>query len=106
MSGMTDFDRANVGVILTDPKNDWFTARLLRLIYQADAGVRDQLRRGYPDEVEAVERYEGEQKKSLADLREELELLVVKADPGNRASLIDCFPAEIAYMMRGEGHGE
>lgn len=100
---MSDWDMRNVGAVLDDPRKDWFTARLMRLIHKADAGVRDQLRRGFPEEVEAVERYEGAQKKPITELMDELEVLIAKADFGNMARLTMSLPDEVAMIHMTNG---
>ena len=37
---------------------DWFTVKLLALIAKADLQNRERIRRGFPQEVEAYERWE------------------------------------------------
>jgi hypothetical protein len=38
-------------------EGDWFTAQLLRLISKADRQSRESLRKGFPEEVEAYEKW-------------------------------------------------
>jgi hypothetical protein len=55
---LTHHDKENIEDIIAGKHGDWFTAHLLRLIKKADHVNRDKLRRIWPDEVEAVERWE------------------------------------------------
>ena len=48
---MMDCDR------MANPSNDWFSAELLRLIAKADTENRERIRYGFPDHVEAYERW-------------------------------------------------
>jgi hypothetical protein len=54
---MSEWDKANIEEILRNPVNDWFTARLIRLIAKADRVNREKLRLGFPEEVAAWETY-------------------------------------------------
>lgn len=56
---LTKYDRENVGPILTDPRKDWFTAQLLRLIAKADSHHRALLAQSFPEEVWLVENHLG-----------------------------------------------
>lgn len=56
---LSAYDRANVGHILRDPKLDWFTAKLLRLIADADEHHRELLTKGFPEEVALVTAHKG-----------------------------------------------
>jgi hypothetical protein len=53
---MSEFDKAHVEIILRG-EGDWFGAKLLRLISEADPQHREALRLGFPEEVEAYERW-------------------------------------------------
>jgi len=55
---LTAHDKQNIEAIIAGKHGDWFTAHLLRLIKKADTTNREKLRREWPDEVEAVERWE------------------------------------------------
>ena len=59
---MSSYDRANVGYILAG-EGTWFGAHLLRLISKADNNNRELLRKGFPEQVEAVEKYRHEDPK-------------------------------------------
>lgn len=54
--GLSAYDREHVGTIIRGT-GTWFSARLLRLIAQADCGNLERLRRGFPDHVAAYERW-------------------------------------------------
>lgn len=56
---LSAYDRANIDHILRDPKLDWFTAKLLRLIADADEHHRELLAKGFPEEVALVTDYKG-----------------------------------------------
>ena len=56
---LSEYDRENVGTILTNPRKDWFTAQLLRLIAKADQHHRALLAKGFPEEVFLVEAHLG-----------------------------------------------
>ena len=53
---LSDFDRSHIGNIM-EGYGDWFTARLLRLIPKADRQNRERLRKGFPEEVAAYEKW-------------------------------------------------
>jgi hypothetical protein len=53
---ISNYDKKYIDNILTG-EGDWFTARLLRLISRADQNNLELLRKGFPEEVEAVEAY-------------------------------------------------
>ncbi len=53
---MSQYDKANVGYILAGT-GTWFGAHLLRLISKADKINLELLRKGFPEQVEAVEKY-------------------------------------------------
>ena len=55
---LTAHDLENFGAIISQGYGDWFTAHLIRLIKKADPANRNRLRRGFPFEVHAVERWE------------------------------------------------
>ena len=56
---MSDFDLQHVGEVIADPERySNFTAWLLRLIAKADPINREHLRRAFPEEVEAFEKWE------------------------------------------------
>ena len=56
-----DFDLEHVGEIIADPERFTnFTAQLYRLIAKADPFNRERIRRGFPDEVRAFEKWERE----------------------------------------------
>lgn len=52
---LSQFDRENVVPILQG-HGDWFTAQLMRLVLKADSGNRARLAKGFPEEVQLVER--------------------------------------------------
>lgn len=52
------YDKDNLDRLLAG-EGDWFTAQLVRLIAKADTLNRGKLRKGFPEEVEAVEQYLG-----------------------------------------------
>lgn len=54
---VSDWDRASIDEILAG-KGDWFTAKLLRLIRDADFENRKKLRQVFPEEVELVEAWQ------------------------------------------------
>lgn len=54
---MSDWDRENLDKILTG-YGTWFNAKLLRLISDADQPSRVLLHKGFPEQVEAVHRYQ------------------------------------------------
>lgn len=54
---MTDYDREHLRDILAG-HGDWYHARLLRLIAKADEPNRHQLAKAYPEEVEAVHKFQ------------------------------------------------
>ena len=56
---LSKFDRENVGAILADPRNDWFTAQLMRLVAKGDSQNRALLAKGFPEEVWLVENHLG-----------------------------------------------
>jgi len=54
---MTSYDKKNVAKILAG-EGTWFTAKLIRLIAGSDSSNRGKLQRVFPEEVEAVNRYQ------------------------------------------------
>ena len=50
----SEYDKKNVGELLAG-EGTWFNAHLLRLISKADSGNLELLRKGFPEQVEAVE---------------------------------------------------
>lgn len=54
--GISQHDKDNLGDILAG-YGTWFTAELLRLIAKADDENLEKIRKGYPAEVEAYERW-------------------------------------------------
>ena len=56
--GLTQFDKDNIGDILVNPKHNWFTAKLLRLIAGADLDNRRKLSQVFPDEVSLINNYQ------------------------------------------------
>lgn len=55
---LTEHDKKNLGEILAG-RGTWFTAQLLRLIAKADKHNRHLLGEVYPQEVAAVNEYQG-----------------------------------------------
>jgi hypothetical protein len=53
---LSKYEREHVDAIMGG-HGDWFTAQLMRLIAKADSHHRALLRKGFPEEVELVERY-------------------------------------------------
>ncbi len=53
---ISDYDRAHIGDIIAG-QGGWFSARLLRLIANADRTNRARIESAFPDEVEAFERW-------------------------------------------------
>jgi hypothetical protein len=51
---MSNYDQNNIGNILCG-EGSWFTANLLRLISKADNNNLELIRKGFPEEVAAVE---------------------------------------------------
>lgn len=54
--GITLHDRENIDRIMAG-YGDWYTAKLLRLIAKADVQNIEKLRRMYPEEVAAYEKW-------------------------------------------------
>lgn len=54
---ISPYDQNNIEKILYG-NQDWFGAHLLRLIARADPFTREQFRKGFPDYVEAFEKWE------------------------------------------------
>ena len=52
----SEYDKQNVGELLAGT-GTWFNAHLLRLISKADKDNLELLRKGFPEQVEAVEKY-------------------------------------------------
>jgi hypothetical protein len=53
---MSKYDKECVGQILAGT-GTWFGAHLLRLVAKADKNNLELLRKGFPEQVEAVEKY-------------------------------------------------
>lgn len=53
---MSNYDKESVAQILAGT-GTWFGAHLLRLIAKADKNNLELIRKGFPEEVEAVENY-------------------------------------------------
>ena len=53
---MSEYDKQNVGDLLAGT-GTWFGAHLLRLVSKADENNLELLRKGFPEQVEAVEKY-------------------------------------------------
>jgi hypothetical protein len=53
---MSTYDKDNIGNILSG-EGSWFTANLLRLISKADSNNLELIRKGFPEEVAALESY-------------------------------------------------
>ena len=53
---LSSFDEKNIANLLAG-EGTWFNAHLLRLIAKADNNNLELLRKGFPDEVKAVEDY-------------------------------------------------
>lgn len=51
---MSEYDKEKIEVILLG-HGDWFTAHLIRLIGKADTSNLELIRKGFPEEVKAVE---------------------------------------------------
>jgi len=54
---MSEYDLENVEEVLRNPRADWFGAMLLRLIAKADNYNKEKIRKGFPEYVEAYERW-------------------------------------------------
>lgn len=54
---MSNYDKQNIGNIICG-EGDWFTAKLIRVIRDADFSNRRLLFRGFPEEVHAVNIYQ------------------------------------------------
>ena len=52
----SEYDKKNIGELLAG-EGTWFGANLLRLISKADKNNTELLRKGFPEQVEAVEKY-------------------------------------------------
>ena len=50
----SEYDKQNVGELLAGT-GTWFNAHLLRLISKADSNNLELLRKGFPEQVKAVE---------------------------------------------------
>jgi hypothetical protein len=67
---MSDYDKANIDAIMNG-QGDWYGAQLLRLLSKADEFNRELIRKGYPEEVEAWERwYYGDSYDSYRETRD------------------------------------
>lgn len=55
---MSEYDKKNIEGILHG-EGTWFTAQLLRLIAKADSNNLEKIRKGFPEEVDALEEYRG-----------------------------------------------
>ena len=53
---MSEYDKAHIGSILAGA-GTWFNAHLLRLISKADKDNIESLRKGFPEQVEAFEKF-------------------------------------------------
>ena len=53
---ISEYDKAHMDDILCG-HGTWFTSELLRLIAKADDDNREKIRAGFPEEVEAYERW-------------------------------------------------
>jgi hypothetical protein len=53
---LSAFDKANIGRIIAG-YGDWFTAKLLRLIAEADVENRGRISIAFPEEVQAYENW-------------------------------------------------
>jgi hypothetical protein len=56
---LSAYDEHNIGSLLAG-EGTWFNAHLLRLIAKADNSNMEKLRKGFPEEVKAVEEYRQE----------------------------------------------
>ena len=56
LSTMSNYDRQKIPEILAG-EGTWFGAHLLRLIAKADQNNIELIRKGFPDQVKAVEDY-------------------------------------------------
>lgn len=56
---LSEFDKKNIGAIITQNMGDWFSAMLIRVIAKADLGNRRLLAKGFPDHVKAVNEWQG-----------------------------------------------
>lgn len=66
--GITNHDKEHIEAIIAGSYGDWFTAKLLRVIKHADFENRARLRLGFPDEVDAVYRYEQGKPQKMEEL--------------------------------------
>jgi hypothetical protein len=68
---MSEYDKMNVGNLLAG-EGTWFNAHLLRLISKADDNNTELLRKGFPEQVKAVEEFRtgpiGEFEKNAVDI--------------------------------------
>lgn len=55
----SEYDREHLPDIIGKKEGDWFSAHLLRLIAKADLGNRRLLAKGFPEEVRAVNEWQG-----------------------------------------------
>lgn len=53
---LSAFDKENIANLLAG-EGTWFNAHLLRLISKADNKNMEKLRKGFPEEVKALEEY-------------------------------------------------
>jgi hypothetical protein len=56
---ISDYDRANIGKIIKG-NGDWFTAQLLRLCAKADKQNLERIRKGFPEEVAAYQKWQSD----------------------------------------------
>ena len=54
---MSPYDKESLGELLRG-RGTWFGAKLVRLISEADSDSKERLHLGFPEEVEAVHKYQ------------------------------------------------
>ena len=66
---LSSYDEKNIGSLLAG-EGTWFNAHLLRLISKADNSNMELLRKGFPEEVKALEEYRhGPMDKTKVEIR-------------------------------------
>lgn len=95
---LSDWDREYIEEILRG-KGNWFTARLLRLIFAVEPATRQRIAAEFPEEVQIIETATHE----LPGFMLHLTHLVQQANSDNRARLRRCFPEEVAAIEKHYG---
>jgi hypothetical protein len=93
-SSPSEYDKAHVEDIIRGD-GDWFGAKLIRLIRDADADNREALREAYPEHVAAFEAwYDGTQSTESAIFKDEITDLydeIMRVAPHTRSEAEEAF---------------